>query len=399
MGNATSGAQISGQSYGGTIGLDGMLPNLPLMLGGAINLSENSLSADSYGASTSTTYGGLSLYGLYEAGPAYLSAIATLGYGHSTFDRNLYRLGLNLATSAGFDGTVLGGRIEAGYTLPIPGTVASLTPFLAFQPMQLWQGAATESFGTLGNGLTYDATSITALPTYLERFSCEPTTPTQGGYSKHLVVREEFVLRVPEGLDLSKAAPLLCAGITTYSPLRTWNVGPGSRVGVVGLGGLGHMAVKLAAAMGADVTVLSRTKDKEADALALGADLVYMGTRFIATQESNAQQEFKQMVIDSDVSDLVYTDRLSGVHANFLKPSLEKWGVDVSQLPPKTPDMSSLTDTTAKLWKDLWSAGQGVATIHDSPAVATLVTRIADEYDQACQLAPSRAIRQPLKTS
>jgi uncharacterized zinc-type alcohol dehydrogenase-like protein len=95
---------------------------------------------------------------------------------------------------------------------------------------------------------------------------------TYGGYSKHLVVREEFVLGVPDGLDLSKAAPLLCAGITTYSPLRTWNVGPGSRVGVVGLGGLGHMAVKLAAAMGADVTVMSRTNDKEADALALGAD-------------------------------------------------------------------------------------------------------------------------------
>lgn len=128
---------------------------------------------------------------------------------------------------------------------------------------------------------------------------------------------------------------------------------------------------------------------------ALGADLVYMGTRFIATLESNAQQEFKQMVIDSDVSDLVYTDRLSGVHANFLKPSLDKWGVDVSKLPPKTPDMSSLTDTTAKLWKDLWSAGQGVATIHDSPAVATLVSRIADEYDKACRLAPSKAVRRP----
>ena len=128
---------------------------------------------------------------------------------------------------------------------------------------------------------------------------------------------------------------------------------------------------------------------------ALGADLVYMGTRFIATQESNAQQEFKQMVIDSDVSDLVYTDRLSGVHANFLKPSLDKWGVDVSKLPPKTPDMSSLTDTTARLWKDLWSAGQGVATIHDAPAVATLVSRIADEYDKACRLAPSQAVRRP----
>ncbi len=95
---------------------------------------------------------------------------------------------------------------------------------------------------------------------------------TTGGYSATLVVREEFVLRIPEGLDPARAAPLLCAGITTYSPLRTWNVGPGSRVGVVGLGGLGHMAVKLAAAMGAHVTVLSRSSDKQADALALGAE-------------------------------------------------------------------------------------------------------------------------------
>ena len=93
---------------------------------------------------------------------------------------------------------------------------------------------------------------------------------TYGGYSKHLIVREEFVLRVPDGLDLSRTAPLLCAGITTYSPLRTWNVGPGSRVGVIGLGGLGHMAVKLAAGLGADVTVMSRSKKKEVDALALG---------------------------------------------------------------------------------------------------------------------------------
>ena len=99
-----------------------------------------------------------------------------------------------------------------------------------------------------------------------------------GGYSKHLVVREEFALRVPDGLDLSRAAPLLCAGITTYSPLRTWNVGPGSRVGVIGLGGLGHMAVKLAVGLGADVTVLSRTRDKEADALALGADRLLAST-------------------------------------------------------------------------------------------------------------------------
>lgn len=95
--------------------------------------------------------------------------------------------------------------------------------------------------------------------------------PTQGGYAKHLVVRQEFVLRVPATLDLAKVAPLLCAGITTYSPLRTWKVVPGNRVGVIGLGGLGHMAVKLAAGMGAKVTVLSRSPDKAADALALGA--------------------------------------------------------------------------------------------------------------------------------
>lgn len=132
---------------------------------------------------------------------------------------------------------------------------------------------------------------------------------------------------------------------------------------------------------------------------ALGADLVYMGTRFIATQESHAQQEFKKMLIDSGVSDLVYTDRLSGVHANFLKPSLEKWGVDVSRLPPKTPDMSSLTDTTARLWKDLWSAGHGIATIHDVPSVAVLVERIAGEYEQAYKLGRSAAVRQPVTST
>lgn len=94
---------------------------------------------------------------------------------------------------------------------------------------------------------------------------------TQGGYSKHIVVREEFVLSIPDNMDISRAAPILCAGITTYSPLRTWNVGQGSRVAVLGLGGLGHMAVKLAVAMGAEVTVISRTKKKEAEAKALGA--------------------------------------------------------------------------------------------------------------------------------
>ena len=96
-------------------------------------------------------------------------------------------------------------------------------------------------------------------------------TPTYGGYSQRIVVKERFALKVPAGLDLAAAAPLLCAGITTYSPLRRWHCKPGDRVGVVGLGGLGHMAVKIAAAMGAEVTILSTSRSKEADAKRLGA--------------------------------------------------------------------------------------------------------------------------------
>jgi len=94
---------------------------------------------------------------------------------------------------------------------------------------------------------------------------------TQGGYSSAIVVDQDFVLRIPDSLPLDAAAPLLCAGITTYSPLKTWGVRPGSKVAVVGLGGLGHMAVKLAAAMGAEVTVLSTSDRKRADAERMGA--------------------------------------------------------------------------------------------------------------------------------
>ena len=97
-------------------------------------------------------------------------------------------------------------------------------------------------------------------------------TITQGGYSKQIVVDADFVVKVPKAIPYEKAAPLLCAGITTYSPLRRWNAGPGKRVAVVGLGGLGHMAVKLAHAMGAEVTVLSRTLSKRDEGLAMGAD-------------------------------------------------------------------------------------------------------------------------------
>ncbi|MBE1442269.1 NAD(P)-dependent alcohol dehydrogenase [Paenibacillus sp. OAS669] len=98
---------------------------------------------------------------------------------------------------------------------------------------------------------------------------------TQGGYSTHIVVTEDFVVRIPDGMELDVAAPLLCAGITTYSPLRHWGAAPGKKIAVVGFGGLGHMAVKLAHAMGAEVTVLSQSLKKKEDGLRLGADHYY----------------------------------------------------------------------------------------------------------------------------
>jgi uncharacterized zinc-type alcohol dehydrogenase-like protein len=101
---------------------------------------------------------------------------------------------------------------------------------------------------------------------------------TQGGYSERIVVSDKFVLRVPDALDLKGAAPLLCAGITTWSPLRHWKAGPGTRVAVVGLGGLGHMGLKLAKALGADVTLFTRSQGKEEDARRLGADHIVLST-------------------------------------------------------------------------------------------------------------------------
>jgi uncharacterized zinc-type alcohol dehydrogenase-like protein len=116
-----------------------------------------------------------------------------------------------------------------------------------------------EQFCQKGAAFTYNGTEL------------DRKTPTFGGYSKQVVVTEAFALRVSPKLDLAGAAPLLCAGITTWSPLRHWKAGPGQRVGVVGLGGLGHMAVKLAASLGCEVTMLSTSRAKEADARRLGA--------------------------------------------------------------------------------------------------------------------------------
>lgn len=132
-----------------------------------------------------------------------------------------------------------------------------------------------EQYCELGNAGTYNSTEM------------DRQTPTYGGYSNHVVVQERFVLHISNKLSPDRVAPLLCAGITTYSPLRQWNIGQGHKVAVVGLGGLGHMAVKFAAAMGAEVTVLSTSPGKEADAKELGAH------KFVVTKDKEAMKRIR----------------------------------------------------------------------------------------------------------
>lgn len=139
-------------------------------------------------------------------------------------------------------------------------------------------------------------------------------TPTYGGYSDKIVVSDKFVLHIPDGLDLKSAAPLLCAGITTWSPLRHWQVKAGSRVAVVGLGGLGHMAIKLAKGLGAEVTLFSRSPGKEEDARRLGADNVVISTD--KAQMSAVRGQF-DLIIDTvpyvhDLNPYIGTLSLSG---------------------------------------------------------------------------------------
>src|ERR1700728_1137279 len=122
--------------------------------------------------------------------------------------------------------------------------------------------AGEEQYCLKGNILTYNSIG-------------KDGRPTEGGYSTHVVVDQDFVVGIPDGIDLDVAAPLLCAGITMYSPLNHWGAGPGKQVAIVGLGGLGHMGVKIAHALGAEVTVFSQTSSKEDDARKLGADHYY----------------------------------------------------------------------------------------------------------------------------
>lgn len=138
--------------------------------------------------------------------------------------------------------------------------------------------------------------------------------PTYGGYSDKIIVSDKFVLHIPDGLDLSSAAPLLCAGITTWSPLRHWKVNANSRVAVVGLGGLGHMAIKLAKGLGAHVTLFTRSGNKEAEARRLGADEVILSTD---QSQMNAAKNSFDLIVDTvpyvhDLNDYIPTLTLSG---------------------------------------------------------------------------------------
>lgn len=134
---------------------------------------------------------------------------------------------------------------------------------------------------------------------------------TYGGYSSHIVVDQDFVLNVPKNLDLKAAAPLLCAGITTYSPLKHWNVGPGKKVGVVGLGGLGHMGVKIANAMGAHVVLFTTSPNKKEDALRLGAKEV------IVTKDPTQME--KHVNSFDFILDCVSADHNINAYLNLLK--------------------------------------------------------------------------------
>jgi alcohol dehydrogenase (NADP+) len=139
-------------------------------------------------------------------------------------------------------------------------------------------------------------------------------TQTFGGYSEKVVVDEHFVLKVPANLNLAAAAPLLCAGITTWSPLKHWKVGKGSKVAVVGLGGLGHMAIKLAKGLGAEVTLFSRTPSKTKDALELGADAVVISNDELQMKAVSGQFD---LIIDTvpyvhDVNPYITTLNVSG---------------------------------------------------------------------------------------
>lgn len=162
-------------------------------------------------------------------------------------------------------------------------------------------------------------------PIYTYNSTGRDGLPTAGGYSRGITVEEDYVVRIPAAIALDKAAPLLCAGITTYSPLKRWGVGPGKKVGVVGVGGLGHMAVQIAAALGAEVTGLGRSLAKRDDAAKLGAQ------DYVATTDPEAMKRLRGSF------DLILTTVSDGLNLNLLLSLLKPFGVLVNVGAPEKP--------------------------------------------------------------
>ncbi|MBF4580246.1 NAD(P)-dependent alcohol dehydrogenase [Frigoribacterium sp. VKM Ac-2530] len=161
--------------------------------------------------------------------------------------------------------------------------------------------AGEQQFCVKGNVPTYNGRQYSGEETY-------------GGYAKQIVADENYVLSIPEGIALDEAAPLLCAGITTYSPLKHWGAGPGKKVAVVGMGGLGHMAVKIAHAMGAEVTVISQTLSKQEDGLKLGADHYYASSDPATFKQLRSSFDLiiNTISADMDIDAYARTLRLNG---------------------------------------------------------------------------------------
>jgi uncharacterized zinc-type alcohol dehydrogenase-like protein len=176
-------------------------------------------------------------------------------------------------------------------------------------------------------------------------------TPTYGGYAKNIVVKADHALHVPAHLDRAGAAPLLCAGITTYSPLRHWGAGPGKKVAVMGLGGLGHMAVKLAVAMGAEVTVMSHSESKREDALGMGAH------HFVATSNKTALADL------SNTFDILINTISADIDLHAYISTLRMWG---SLVVVGAPGKPYALNTGALMGKQLSVSGSGIGSIMET---------------------------------
>lgn len=202
------------------------------------------------------TYAGICHSDIHQAREEWGPAIFPMVPGHEI-------VGLVTAVGAGVTKFAIGDRVGVGVFIDSCGTCENCQ-------------AGAQQYCLDGMTGTYNG---------LER---DGTTVAMGGYSNKFVIDQDYALKVPESLDMTGVAPLLCAGITLYSPLRHWKAGPGSKVGVIGLGGLGHMGVKFAAAMGAEVTVFSHSAGKEADAKRMGA------THFVGTKDPKVFEELSE---------------------------------------------------------------------------------------------------------